>query len=150
MTVDAKTAGPEERIPFRLIRRRTAEKMLESVQKIPHVSHFEEADVTDLVALRAQLKPEAEKRGIKLSYLPFICKALIATLKECPSLNAVLDEKNQEQIKSQNEKIKSLEKSVQFLENTLKTQEKELVQSMLDYFKDLEKKLEDPKFIEKL
>jgi len=61
-----------------------------------------------------------------------------------------LDEKNQEQIKSQNEKIENLENSVITLENALKTQEKELVQSMLQHFDELEKKLDDPKFIENL
>ena len=61
-----------------------------------------------------------------------------------------LDGKNREQIQIQDEKIKSLEKSVQTLESSLKTKEKEIVQSMLDYFEKLEKKLDDPKFIEKL
>lgn len=86
----------EDRVPYRMIRRRTGEKMLESVQKIPHVSHFDEADMTELVALRKEMKGDAEKKGIKLSFLPFICKALIATLKEHPNLNAVLDESAQE------------------------------------------------------
>lgn len=90
------TAGPEERVPFRLIRRRTAEKMLESARKIPHVSHFEEADVTELAALRKKLKPEAEGRGVSLTFLPFVIKALIPTFREFPALNAVLDEERQE------------------------------------------------------
>lgn len=86
-----KTAGPEERVPYRLIRRRTGEKMLESVQKIPHVSHFDEADVTELNALRKELAPEGDKRGVKLTFLPFVAKALIKAFAEHPSLNAVLD-----------------------------------------------------------
>lgn len=86
----------EERVPYRLIRRRTGEKMLESARKIPHVSHFDEADVTDLAALRKELNDEAQKRGVKLTFLPFVCKALTATLKEFPNLNAVLDEAAQE------------------------------------------------------
>jgi len=86
----------EERVPFRLIRRRTAEKMLESVSKIPHVSHFEEADVTELNKLREKLKVEADKRGLKLSPLPFVVKATVDSLKEFPSLNAFLDESKQE------------------------------------------------------
>lgn len=96
MAAEAATAGPEERVPYRLIRRRTGEKMLESVRKIPHVSHFDEADCSELVALRAELMPEAEKRGVKLSFLPFVCKALIYSLAEHPSLNAVLDEEKGE------------------------------------------------------
>jgi DNA-binding transcriptional MerR regulator len=60
-----------------------------------------------------------------------------------------LDEKNQEQIKSQNEKITILEKSVESLQNALKTQEKEIVQSMQDYLDELERKIQNPKFFEK-
>lgn len=98
MSPEASTVNEpkEERVPYRMIRRRTGEKMLESVQTIPHVSHFDEAEMTALVALRKEMKPEAEKKGIKLTFLPFICKALIATLRDFPNLNAVLDEKNQE------------------------------------------------------
>ena len=61
-----------------------------------------------------------------------------------------LDEKNQQQIKNQNEKIQTLEDSVKSLESALKTQETEIVQSMLKHFQEIEKKLDDPKFIEKL
>jgi len=96
VTVETKEMEKEERVKYRLIRRRTGEKMLESVQKIPHVSHFDECDMTELKALRNELKPEAEKRGIKLTFLPFVMKALIATFEEHPSLNAVLDEEAQE------------------------------------------------------
>lgn len=66
------------------------------MRRIPHVSHCEEADVTELAALREELKPAAEKRGRKLTFLPFIAKALVTALKEFPSLNAVLDEEKQE------------------------------------------------------
>jgi len=96
VAVETKAMKKEERIKYRLIRRVTGEKMLESVQKIPHVSHFDECDMTELLTLRKELKPEAEKRGIKLSFLPFVMKALIATFKEHPSLNAVLDVEAQE------------------------------------------------------
>lgn len=85
-----------ERVPYRLIRRRTGEKLLESVRKIPHVSHFDEADVTELDALRRELKSEAEKRGVKITFLPLVAKALITALKEFPALNAMLDEERQE------------------------------------------------------
>ncbi len=87
---------PEERVRFIGVRRRTAEKMLEAARKIPHVSHFDEADVTALEALREELKPECEKRGVKLSPLAFVCKALCLSLAEFPALNAVLDEEKQE------------------------------------------------------
>jgi pyruvate dehydrogenase E2 component (dihydrolipoamide acetyltransferase) len=86
------TLGPEERMAFKGIRRRTAERMVQAVQTIPHVTHCDEADVTELMTLRESLKTEAEKKGVKLTYLPFILKALIPSLKEFPHLNASLDE----------------------------------------------------------
>ncbi len=82
----------DERIPFLGIRRKTAEKMAESWRKIPHVAHVDEADFTALVALRQELKAEADKKSVKLTYLPFIIKALIKTFKEFPVFNAVLDD----------------------------------------------------------
>ena len=88
----APSAGPEERIPFVGIRRRTAEKMAEGHRNVAAVTHMDEADVTALVSLRAEMKPEAEKRGVKLTYLPFIIRALVKVLKEFPNLNASLDE----------------------------------------------------------
>ena len=72
-------ANPEERVRFIGIRRRTAEKMVQSARTIPHVSHFDEADLTELEALRAELKGEAEAKGVKLSPLAFVCKALTAS-----------------------------------------------------------------------
>ena len=89
-------ANPEERVRFIGIRRRTAEKMVQSARTIPHVSHFDEADLTELEALRAELKGEAESKGVKLSPLAFVCKALCGALAEFPGLNAVLDEEKQE------------------------------------------------------
>jgi len=86
-------SGADEHIPFIGIRRKTAEKMAESWRTIPHVSHMDEADFTALVKLRQEMKAEAEKKSIKLTYLPFIIKALIKTFKEFPQFNAVLDEK---------------------------------------------------------
>jgi len=92
----APASGPEERVPYKGIRRRTGEKMAQSKRTIPHVSHFDEADVTALVGLRDELKAEAEKRGVKLTYLPFIVRALALTLKDFPYLNASLDEAREE------------------------------------------------------
>jgi pyruvate dehydrogenase E2 component (dihydrolipoamide acetyltransferase) len=57
---------------------------------------MDEVDVSELVALRAKYKPYAEKKGSKLTYLPFIVKALVAACREFPILNATLDEANQE------------------------------------------------------
>jgi pyruvate dehydrogenase E2 component (dihydrolipoamide acetyltransferase) len=58
---------------------------------IPHVTQHDEADITDLEALRVQLNKENEKAGIKLTMLAFIVKAVVAALKKYPDLNASLD-----------------------------------------------------------
>ncbi|MER3601179.1 MAG: branched-chain alpha-keto acid dehydrogenase subunit E2 [Nitrososphaerota archaeon] len=86
----------EERIPLRGIRRRIAEKMVESKRLTAAVTHVEEADFTRLRELRERLKPMAEERGVKLTYLPFIIKLLIPVLKRYPLANAVFDEQKQE------------------------------------------------------
>lgn len=86
----------EERSPFVGIRRKIAEKMHQSVSTVAHVTHMDECDMTALVALREQLKGEAAKRGVKLTYLPFIIRALVKALKEFPQFNASLDEEKGE------------------------------------------------------
>lgn len=88
--------GPEERVPFLGIRRKTAERMIHSKRTAAHVTHVDEADMTELVALREQTKATAEQQGVKLTYLPYIVKAVAAGLKEFPYLNASLDEAKQE------------------------------------------------------
>jgi pyruvate dehydrogenase E2 component (dihydrolipoamide acetyltransferase) len=88
--------GEVERIPLRGLRRKIAEKMVQSAFTAPHVTTFDEVDMTALVALRARLKPKAETEGVKLSYMPFIMKAVIAAIKRYPLFNASLDETTQE------------------------------------------------------
>ncbi|MBD2869789.1 dihydrolipoamide acetyltransferase family protein [Paenibacillus arenilitoris] len=87
---------PEERVPFKGIRKAIASAMTKSVYTAPHVTIMDEVDVTELVALRAKYKPYAEKKGSKLTYLPFIVKALVAACRQFPILNSTLDEANQE------------------------------------------------------
>ncbi len=70
--------------------------MRESLDKAAHVTHCDEADAGALAALREKMKPEAEAAGIKLSYLPFIVKALLEALKLHPTLNATLDDEEGE------------------------------------------------------
>jgi pyruvate dehydrogenase E2 component (dihydrolipoamide acetyltransferase) len=84
--------GVEERVPFKGIRKAIANAMVKSVYTAPHVTLMDEVDVTGLVALRTRAKPIAEKKGVKLTYLPFIVKALVAACREFPSLNATIDE----------------------------------------------------------
>jgi pyruvate dehydrogenase E2 component (dihydrolipoamide acetyltransferase) len=88
--------GNLERIPLRGVRRATAKHMRESLDKAAHVTHFDEADITKLAALREKMRAEADAKGIKLSYLPFIVKAVIEALKLHPTLNAVLDDEEGE------------------------------------------------------
>lgn len=95
-TKAAAPAGPEERIPIRGLRRRIAEKMAKSKATAAHFTYVDEADMTQLVHLRDRLKEIAEQRGLKLTYLPFIVKAVVAALKEHPTLNASVDDEKQE------------------------------------------------------
>ncbi len=94
--VSIPSTGLEERIPLRGVRRRIAEQMDRSVHTAAHFTYVEEVDVTDLVALRGRAKVRAHERGIKLTFLPFIIKAVVAGLKKWPQLNAALDETTQE------------------------------------------------------
>ncbi|OAI85321.1 dihydrolipoyllysine acetyltransferase [Exiguobacterium sp. KKBO11] len=79
-----------ETIPFRGIRKQIAKKMTQSLYTIPHVTHFEEVDMTRLLALRAEWK--AAGRNINVN--AFFIKALIVALKEYPVFHAKLDEAN--------------------------------------------------------
>ena len=85
------TAG-DERIRIIGLRRKIAEKMVQSYRTAPHFTYVDEVDCSKLVALRASLNPLAGERGMKLSYLPFIMKALAIVFREFPTLNAVMDE----------------------------------------------------------
>ena len=74
------------------LRRKIAEKMLESVQRAPHFTYVDEIDMTDLVTMRGQLKGLAAEYGVKLTYIPFIMKALVQVFQEFPTVNAVINE----------------------------------------------------------
>ena len=82
----------EERVPLSAVRRAIAQQMVVSHLYTVRTLAVDEADLTELVRLREQLKPEAERQGVKLSYLPFIFKAAVRALKKYPQLNASLDE----------------------------------------------------------
>jgi pyruvate dehydrogenase E2 component (dihydrolipoamide acetyltransferase) len=87
----------EERIPLRGIRKKIAENLQMAKQVIPHFTLMDEAEVTQLVALRESLKEHAEKQGTKVTYLPFVMKALIATARgQFPMFNASIDDAAQE------------------------------------------------------
>lgn len=86
----------EERVPFKGIRKAISNAMVKSAYTAPHVTIMDEVDVTELVAFRTRMKPVAEKKGIKVTYLPFIVKALVAASRKFPALNASIDEVNNE------------------------------------------------------
>ncbi|WP_416838084.1 dihydrolipoamide acetyltransferase family protein [Haloferax sp. DFSO52] len=99
-TADASAAeaGPVagERVPYKGVRKAIGDQMQRSKYTAPHVTHHDEVDVTELVELRSQLKPVAEERDTKLSFMPFVMKAVIAGLKDFPYINSQLDEENEE------------------------------------------------------
>jgi pyruvate dehydrogenase E2 component (dihydrolipoamide acetyltransferase) len=82
----------DERVPLRGIRRKIAEKMQLSKRVIPHFSLLDEANVTELVKMRAQLKDQLKNKDVKITYLPFVMKAVIATAREFNVFNASIDD----------------------------------------------------------
>ncbi|SMF86288.1 pyruvate dehydrogenase E2 component (dihydrolipoamide acetyltransferase) [Paenibacillus uliginis N3/975] len=90
------TRAEEERVPFKGIRKAISNAMVKSAYTAPHVTIMDEVDVTELVAFRTRMKPIAEKKGTKVTYLPFIVKALVAASRQFPALNAMIDEENNE------------------------------------------------------
>lgn len=89
-------ARVEERVPLKGIRKAIANAMVKSMYTAPHVTIMDEVDVTQLVALRKKAKPLAEQKGVKLTYLPFIVKTLVAAARQFPVLNASIDDEKNE------------------------------------------------------
>ncbi|OCA89007.1 dihydrolipoamide acetyltransferase family protein [Pseudobacillus wudalianchiensis] len=81
---------PDE-IPFRGMRKQIAKKMTKSLFTIPHVTHFDEVNMTNLLKLRGELKAA----GVSVSVPAFFVKALVIALKDFPVFNAELDEENE-------------------------------------------------------
>ncbi len=84
--------GDTELLPLNKIKRLTGQNLSRSWLNVPHVTHHDEADITDLEAFRKALKPRAEKAGVRVTLLAFVMKALAETLKAFPTFNASLDE----------------------------------------------------------
>jgi len=89
-------AGGEERVPLKGIRKKIAENMQMAKHVIPHFTLMDEANVTALVSMREELKAASERTGVKITYMPFVFKALIATVREFPMFNASIDDAKQE------------------------------------------------------
>jgi len=89
--VDFAKFGPIERKELSRIKKIAAANLHRNWVIIPHVTTHDEADITDLEAFRVQMNKELEKTGVKISLLPFMMKAAVATLKKFPEFNASLE-----------------------------------------------------------
>lgn len=90
--------GPIERKPLRSIRRETARRMALSWSRIPHVTHNDVADITELEGFRRRHAEEIAGRGGKLTLTVLVMKAVVAALHEYPTFNATLDPESEELI----------------------------------------------------
>ncbi|QFF98322.1 2-oxo acid dehydrogenase subunit E2 [Psychrobacillus glaciei] len=89
---------PETREKMSGIRKAIAKAMVHSKHTAPHVTLMDEVDVTELVVHRKKFKDIAAEKNIKLTYLPYVVKALVSTLREFPQLNTSYDDATSEVI----------------------------------------------------
>lgn len=82
----------DERVPVRGMRKRIWENMARSKHTAAHFHYIDEVNVAELIAVRDRFKPHAERSSVKLTFLPFLVKAVVAALKRHPRLNSVVDE----------------------------------------------------------
>ncbi|MFD1735645.1 dihydrolipoamide acetyltransferase family protein [Bacillus salitolerans] len=87
---------PETREKMSGMRKAIAKAMVNSKHTAPHVTLMDEVDVTELVAHRKKFKQHAADQGVKLTYLPYVVKALTSALKKYPVLNTSLDDQTEE------------------------------------------------------
>jgi len=88
--VDFSLFGETEQITMSKLHKLTAANMQRNWSVVPHVTQFNEADITELEKFRAEMKPEAEKKGVRLTFLPFLLKACAKVLTEYPQFNVSL------------------------------------------------------------
>ena len=89
--IDFSQWGSVDEQPLTKIQKITGDRLQQAWQTIPHVTQFDEADISVLNKKRIELKKEGEKKNIKVTFLPFIIKAVIKSLKEFPRFNSSLD-----------------------------------------------------------
>jgi pyruvate dehydrogenase E2 component (dihydrolipoamide acetyltransferase) len=89
--IDFSKFGETETRPLSRIKKLSGANLARNWAMIPHVTQFEDADITDLEALRGTLNKENEKAGIKVTMLAFLIKASVAALQKYPDFNASLD-----------------------------------------------------------
>jgi len=90
--IDFSQWGSIDEQPLTKIQKITGDRLQQAWQTIPHVTQFDEADISVLNNKRIELKKESEKKNIKVTFLPFIIKAVIKSLKEFPRFNSSLDQ----------------------------------------------------------
>jgi len=90
--IDFSKWGEVSRKPMSPLRKTISRRMLENWNSIPHVTQFDDVDITDLMELRKKFAPEYEKKGARLTLTSFALKAVAATLKKHPIFNSSLDE----------------------------------------------------------
>ncbi|MFY9343554.1 MAG: dihydrolipoamide acetyltransferase family protein, partial [Planctomycetota bacterium] len=81
-----------QRVPFRGLRRKIAEAMARSKYTATHFTYVDDIDVTELVKIRGEAKKAFADKGVNITYLPFVMKAIVAAMREFPTMNASLDE----------------------------------------------------------
>jgi pyruvate dehydrogenase E2 component (dihydrolipoamide acetyltransferase) len=88
--------GADERIPIRGVRKRIAENMARSKRTAAHFTFVEQCDVTELVRVKDRIAAAAREEGAKVTFLPFVVKAVVAALRKHPKLNASVDDERGE------------------------------------------------------
>ena len=97
-TAGADNWGPVTFEKTSKIRKTIARKMSESWSTVPRVTNFDDADVTELEAIRQTSKADYKSKGIKLTSMPFIIKSVAMALRQNPMINASLDLENEQVI----------------------------------------------------
>jgi pyruvate dehydrogenase E2 component (dihydrolipoamide acetyltransferase) len=96
MLPDFQKFGAIERVPMRSVRRKTAQLMSLSWSKIPHVTHCDEANITELENVRRKHEEGIQAKGSRLTLTAFLVKAIVLALQKFPQFNASLDESKEE------------------------------------------------------
>lgn len=96
IAIPADPQGREERVGFRGLRRKIAEAMTRSKFTATHFTYVDDVDVTDLYKIRKEAKAAYADKGVNVTYLPFIMKAIVQAMREFPMMNSSLDETTNE------------------------------------------------------
>jgi pyruvate dehydrogenase E2 component (dihydrolipoamide acetyltransferase) len=88
----------DERVPVRGMRKRIWENMARSKHTAAHFHYIDEVNCGELITMRDRFRPHAERSSVKLTFLPFLIKAVVAALKRHPRLNSVVDESAMEHV----------------------------------------------------